>query len=195
MIRLTTLTLALAAAAAIPMTRFQEPEAAQAEATESPWPEAKAEDVADIDSIITALYDVISGDKGEPRDWDRFRSLFHPEQGRLIPLAAEGGRWRALGMTPDGYADQAKVWTQSTAFWEREIARRTERFGGLAHVWTTYAGFNAADAETPFVRGVNSVQLMFDGTRWSILSITWDAETPTQALPAKYLPGAEGESK
>ena len=37
-----------------------------------------------IESIIAATYDVISGAKGEKRDWKRFKALFHP-QARLIP--------------------------------------------------------------------------------------------------------------
>ena len=96
---------------------------------------------------------MISGDKGEARDWDRFRSLFHPELGRLMPLRAKDDRWQATGMEPNDYAEQAKRWSSSQAFYEREIARRTESFGGLCHVWSTYAGFDASDAKEPFVRG------------------------------------------
>ena len=36
-------------------------------------PAADPADVASIDAIITAVYDVISGDAGVARDWDRFR--------------------------------------------------------------------------------------------------------------------------
>ena len=35
-------------------------------------------DVESIDAIISASYDVISGSKDEPRDWNRERSLFYP---------------------------------------------------------------------------------------------------------------------
>ena len=56
------------------------------------------------------------------------------------------------------------------------MAREVERFGGIAHVWSTYEGFKAKDAAVPFVRGINTIQLMQDGARWWILSIGWDAE-------------------
>ena len=46
------------------------------------WPVAKSDDVKSVDAIVAALYDVISGPAGKPRDWDRFRSLFAPD-GRL----------------------------------------------------------------------------------------------------------------
>ena len=46
--------------------------------------EADPKDVASLDAIMKAIYDVISGDAGKPRDWDRFRALFHKDA-RLIP--------------------------------------------------------------------------------------------------------------
>src|SRR5437762_6292309 len=53
--------------------------------TEKPSPSAaNASDVASMDSIVAALYDVISGPAGKKRDWDRMRSLFIPGA-RLIP--------------------------------------------------------------------------------------------------------------
>ncbi len=44
---------------------------------------ANPADVATMDAIVAAVYDVISGPAGK-RDWDRFRSLFIPGA-RLIP--------------------------------------------------------------------------------------------------------------
>ena len=41
--------------------------------------EASPVDVGSIDAIMKAVYDVISGGAGQKRDWDRFRSLFHPD--------------------------------------------------------------------------------------------------------------------
>ncbi|MCK5484075.1 MAG: hypothetical protein KAJ13_10235, partial [Gemmatimonadetes bacterium] len=41
-------------------------------------------DVGSVDSIIEAVYDVISGPAGAERDWDRMRSLFLSDA-RLIP--------------------------------------------------------------------------------------------------------------
>jgi len=54
-------------------------------------PEANPSDVASIDAIVTAAYDVISGPADKKRDWDRERSLFLPGA-RLIPTAVEAGR-------------------------------------------------------------------------------------------------------
>ncbi len=43
------------------------------------WPKAKKADVESVDSLMAALYDVISGPAGKARDWERFRSLFLPD--------------------------------------------------------------------------------------------------------------------
>jgi hypothetical protein len=39
------------------------------------------------------------------------------------------------------------------------------------------------------MRGINSIQLFNDGSRWWILSIYWQHETPQHAIPQKYLQG------
>jgi hypothetical protein len=43
-----------------------------------------AKDVQSVDAIIKALYEVISGEGGAPRNWDRFRFLF-AKDARLVP--------------------------------------------------------------------------------------------------------------
>src|SRR5271154_7616598 len=80
--------------------------AAPAEAqAATPAPAAKPADVASPDAILAATYDVISGPAGQPRDWDRFRSLFLPGA-RLIPARARktGGGYATRSITPDEYA-------------------------------------------------------------------------------------------
>ncbi len=79
--------LALAMAIAVgaqtaPATTTPLPLAPGAIASHPEWPKAKPDDVKSIDSIVAALYAVISGPPGK-RDWDRFRSLFVPGGGRL----------------------------------------------------------------------------------------------------------------
>lgn len=165
------------------------PAAAQAPATPPPAAVSPAPaDVASPEAIVAALYAVISGDRGVARDWDRFRSLFHPS-GRLMPTALDA---RGIGivriLTPDDYVTLAGPVLARDGFHEREIARRTERYGAIAHVFTTYEGLRSLSDPAPFVRGINSIQLFSDGTRWWIISVYWQAETPQLPLPATYLP-------
>ncbi|TAJ60144.1 hypothetical protein [Brevundimonas sp.] len=176
----------LAAALAL---AFAAPAAAQTPAA-PPVPTAAAPDVATPEAIVAALYGVISGDAGVARDWDRFRSLFHPTA-RLMPsgMNREGvGVVRSIA--PDEYITRSEPLLMADGFHEREIARRSERFGHIAHVWSTYESLhNLSDAQ-PFARGVNSIQLFHDGSRWWILSVYWQGETPASPIPADYLPPA-----
>lgn len=147
-------------------------------------------DVATPEAIVAALYDVISGDAGVARDWDRFRGLFHPT-GRLMPTGVNArGVSGTRVLTPEDYVALAGPGLVRDGFHEREIASRIERFGHIAHAWTTYDSVRSLSDAAPFMRGINSIQLLHDGTRWWIISVYWQAETPTIPLPAQYLPPA-----
>ena len=149
--------------------------------------EPRPEDVDSIDSIIAALYDVISGPAGG-RDWDRLRSLYLPEA-RLIPTGTrpngESG-FRVLDV--EGYIAGAKDFLAGSGFFEREIARRTERFGNVAHAFSTYETRWDEDDPEPFLRGINSIQLLNKDGRWWIVTIFWDNESPGKTVPDEYLP-------
>jgi hypothetical protein len=146
-------------------------------------PAANPADVASIDAIIAALYDVISGPAGQARDWNRMRSLFIP-----------GGRLMPTGVRPDGsvvtrilevndYIATSGPRLEQGGFREREIARRVERFGHIAHVFSTYEG--RMETEPTVIRGINSIQLL-NGTRWWVVSVYWEAERPDNPLPQPY---------
>ncbi len=161
-------------------------EAQQTAETAKP-PTAHPGDVASIDAILTTVYSVISGPAGV-RDWDRFRSLFIPEA-RLIAVGFNPqGEFQKTAMDVEGYISRAGGYFMENGFFENEIARRTERFGHIAHAFSTYESRHRADDERPFSRGINSFQLMNDGVRWWVVTIYWEAETPELAIPEKYLP-------
>jgi hypothetical protein len=145
-------------------------------------------DVASIDAIIRAAYDVISGPSGEKRAWDRERSLFYPGA-RLIPTARPGAN---DGLAPqmldvEGFIARVEQYVTENGFFEKEIARHTEQFGHIAHVWSTYESRHNADDPKPFMRGINSIQLFYDGSRWWIVSIYWQPESARDPIPEKYL--------
>jgi hypothetical protein len=146
---------------------------------------ARPGDVDSIDHIVSAVYDVISGPAGA-RDWDRFRSLFHTD-GRLVSSRRnDKGVVLARAMTPDDYAKRAGEYFAKEGFFENSAANRIEVFDHLAHVWSTYESRHAK-SEKPFARGINSFQLIHDGTRWWILSIYWEEEDAAHPLPEKYV--------
>jgi len=150
-------------------------------------PAANPADVASIDSIIAAVYDVISGPAGKKRDWDRMRSLFVPGA-RLIPTGPrQAGGYGSRVLTVDEYIKGASGFFEKEGFYEREIARQTEQFGQIAHVFSTYDSKHAPEDAKPFARGINSIQLMNDGKRWWIVTIFWQGEDEKSPLPEKYL--------
>ncbi len=142
-------------------------------------PAAKPEDVKSLDSILAAIYDVISGPAGD-RDWNRFRSLFVPEARLTSATQKNGGPVRLLDV--EGYARGAGGYFKTHAFYESAIANRVQKFGNIAQVFSSYESRNAP-SEKPFARGVNSIQLFNDGSRWWVISVLWDEETPTNPLP------------
>lgn len=152
-----------------------------------PAPTANASDVASMDSIVAALYDVISGPAGKKRDWDRFQSLFIPGA-RLIPTGKrQSGEIGARVSTAEGYTAANSKFLEENGFFEKEIARRTESFGNIAHVFSTYEARHKSEDPKPFARGINSIQLMNDGKRWWIVTVFWQGEGPDNPLPEKYL--------
>lgn len=157
-----------------------------ASAQEQP-PAARAEDVASVDAIIAALYDVISGPAGQKRDWNRFYSLFVPGA-RLIPTGRnQQGQAMHRVITPQDYAQTSGPRLEERGFFEREIGRTVERFGNIAHVFSAYDSKNALTDAQPFARGINSIQLLHDGTRWWIVSVFWDSERSDNPIPPQYL--------
>ena len=87
----------------------------------------------------------------------------------------------------EGYITRSGNYLETNGFFEKETARRTEQFGHIAHVFSTYEARHKAEDKSPFMRGINSFQLMNDGKRWWVVTIFWEAETPDNQIPEKYL--------
>jgi hypothetical protein len=148
--------------------------------------QARPADVNSIDAIIAAIYDVISGPANQKRDWARMRSLFVPGA-HLIPTGMHPDGKIGIRMLPiDEYISRSEPLMEKEGFFESELSRRTEQFGNIAHVWSTYESRHAK-ADKPFARGINSIQLMNDGQRWWIVNIMWQGESPEHPLPQKYV--------
>jgi hypothetical protein len=80
------------------------------------------------------------------------------------------------------------------AFYEQEIHRVTQRFGNIAHVWSTYVTSNTPSGAR-VNRGISSIQLYFDGSRWWITGWADEGERPGSPIPPAFLPiPAESES-
>ncbi len=146
------------------------------------------EKVKTLDSTIATLYTVISGEKGVERDWKLFKYLFHPDA-KLIPTGKNNeGEFMVRYMKPDDYQKNSGKWLVENGFFEKEIYRKTDGYGNIAHVFSTYESFKSEADEKPFMRGINSIQLLYDGQRWWIINMFWTQETKYNVIPKAYLP-------
>jgi hypothetical protein len=147
-------------------------------------PAAKPDDVKSVESLLAALYDVISGPAGE-RDWNRFRSLFMPNA-RLT--SAEKSPDGAVHVRPNSVEDYVRLggaYFLKNGFFEKPIVSRVQTFGNVAQVFSSYESRHAL-GEAPFARGINSFQLAYDGKRWWVVNILWDEERSDNPLPKEF---------
>ena len=150
-------------------------------------PHAAAADVASPQAVVSAYYASLSGPAGQKRDWNRFLSLFFTGA-RLLPAEGRGHS----GTMPHVFSPQTYLFNvepnmMKEGFIETEIAHRDAGIGKILHVFSTYEVRHAAGEAKPFVRGLNSFQLFFDGQRWWIVSVMWQPETSRLKLPDEYL--------
>jgi len=185
--------LAGGAAQAQPQVQAPATPAAQPQVHTAPAQPAtvKEADGASVDSTVAALYEVISGPAGAPRNWNRMRALFAPEARLSMIVPQNNGSYALRPMTVEDYISRNMSTFSANGFYEREIARRTEAFGQLVHVFSTYELLRAPHDTKPFMRGMNSIQLVHDGKRWWIANLVWRAEDAHLTLPERYLPGSE----
>ena len=151
----------------------------------------RPEDVASPEAIVEAAYAVIARAPGEPFDWDRFRSLFLPEA-RLIPNSEQRqGSFDVL--SPEEFIAWVNEFMppagseNDQGFQEEQISAEVERYGDIAHVFSTYQS-HLWDSDEILGRGINSFQLVHDGDRWWIAGIVWDEENGAGPIPPEYLP-------
>ena len=149
--------------------------------------DAAPADVETTQSIIEAMYESICGPAGQPRRWNRIRSLCLPQACFIrVGKLPEGTLGCKVMRTPE-YIEQMEPWLLANGFYEKEVHRVEERFGNIAQVFSTYESRRSADDPEPFMRGVNSFQLMHDGRRWWIVNVMWQHESPENPLPPEYL--------
>lgn len=143
-------------------------------------------DVATLDAIVAAFYDVISGPAGEARDWARDSTLYSDDL-RFRFTVGEGSERRWVTVDHAEYARQSGPFLES-GFFEREIHRVVRRFGDMAHIFSTYEWSSPTEQGPQRGRGINSIELIHDRDRWWITYVQWHNETPEHPIPEEYLP-------
>lgn len=137
-----------------------------------------------LEQLIKAVDAAVSG----PADKDRtcFRALFTADA-RLIPIriSADGTVTPRVLSVQDWIDAVAK--RAPGVFYEHQVKVGTESWAHLAHLWSTYTTSETPNGK-PIDRGINSIQAIYDGKQWHVIEIVWQAETPTEPVPERYLP-------
>jgi hypothetical protein len=146
----------------------------------------RQDDVATIDGMVKAYYEVVTGPAGQPRDWARDRTLYIKDLRFVIVDFDKNGQPAPKIVDHQQFVDSSNAML-TKGFVEKEIHRVTERFGPIAHVWSTY---ETRQTETgPIImRGINSIELFWDGKRWWIANAIWTDESKENPIPKEYLP-------
>ncbi|HEY0740287.1 MAG TPA: hypothetical protein VGD40_02460 [Chryseosolibacter sp.] len=145
------------------------------------------DDARSVDSIITAVYDVISGEKDQPQDWARFKNLFTADA-RLIPtFTNKEGKVVSRTLTVDDYQASFTKMISQHGFYEKQIASVQEEFGNIVHVFSTYETRHEKNGPVKS-RGINSIQLLKGNDRYYVMTIAWSQEDARTPIPSRYLP-------
>ena len=149
-----------------------------------------SEDVLSVDAIITSLYESISFRPGSQPDYERLKTLFHP-QGRLIPPKADKEP-RVHALDIETFISRSREFVvisglEKRGFIEKEVRRIPESFGTIVHAFSTYETRYLPTDSAPLQRGINSIQLVKEGGRWWVMTVLWDLERVKVQIPPKYL--------
>ena len=142
-------------------------------------------DVLTIDGIIEAFYEVVSGEAGEKRQWERDLSIHNPNA-IYSYLNEVNGKLKQVTMSLKDFHKETDAMVIETAFYESEINREVRIFGNIAHVWSTYETRILKNGPVAR-RGINSIQLFFENGKWSIVSLIFERER-AEKIPKTFEP-------
>ena len=148
--------------------------------------DARPDDVGSVDGVLRAFYEVTNVAPGAPRQWARDRTLYVPWI-RFVALGPGAtGRPKVTVWTHDEFVAASDP-LMAKGFVEREIHRVTRRYGNMVHVDSTYEILPGPGSPVRG-RGVNSLDLYFDGQRWWVASVVWQSEDAAHPIPPELLP-------
>jgi hypothetical protein len=133
-------------------------------------------DSGEVRALLEAFYEVISFEDGSTPDWPRMAELFS-QHARITRVTPEAIDYMDLE-TFRGMAEEMIEVGAFSSFYEREIARRIDRYGQVIHVASAYETKISETAADYIGQGVNSLQLIHEAGAWKIVSLCWDDSAP-----------------
>lgn len=141
----------------------------------------RAADDPAIVQALSELYEVISFEEGAEPNWDGLQAVFH-ERARITRITPEGSDY----LEPASFLAMTRSMVELgayTSFYEFELEREVRQFGNMAQVWSLYETRRNRSAEKPLGRGINSIQLIYEGDRWRVLGLLWDEQHAERQQP------------
>jgi len=149
--------------------------------------EKKAPDtlaVKSIDAIVNEVLEIVSGEPGEKRDWDKFRNLFLPTATFTVLSHDESAPHPVETISLNDFIELMDDPYYDQGFKEYEINKIVEEYNGIAQV---FQAFHTIDSQGYEGKGMTSYQLIFFKDRWWISSILWTGDSNGIEVPDKYL--------
>ena len=138
-------------------------------------------DVASVDAIINAYYDVVSGSSKEPWEFERDKYI-HSKNAVITRLDQNGkaeshtleAEYIPIGLSP------------KEDFHEKELKRMVSKYGNVAQVWSAFEIRTDPKIESN-IKGLNSIQLHYENGRWWIDSWTCEMESEKNSVVTEFM--------
>ena len=134
---------------------------------------------------IEALYGMVSIDPGPEPDWEMFRDVFLEE---ALLVFSPRGTQPMRPMSVGGFIQDWKDFfrdaeLEERGFYETIAAMKVTEFGSIAHAFVIFEPRYGEGGPDIQLRGLDSIELSHDGTRWWVAAITTDFEGPGKTIP------------
>ena len=120
-------------------------------------------------NISKTVYDLISGDTGQKRDWDKFRGLFKKD---AVVNVVDSKLNETKTLTVEDYIKNLESVIGNDGYWISEINSKTHISGNLTHVFSTFEVRKQKDDKISFLYGVISLQVVSDRSGSQIVSFS-----------------------
>lgn len=125
-----------------------------------------------IQETIDEFYSIISGNKGDKRDWEKFRSLFLSEDSSLAPIKFNGEN---KSFNVNTFIVRQNNFLSNNDFYEYGLNFKIEVFGNIAHVYSEYEAKRKKEDLDLIKQGVTLVHMVKDKQVWKIHSMLWQS--------------------
>jgi hypothetical protein len=144
-----------------------------------------AEAASTPEGLIRALYDMVSFDAGPEPDWEMFREVFL-DDAVLVFSPSRAQPMRVMGV--DGFIQDWRDFFRDAelagkGFHETIAGLEVTEFGGLAHAFVIFEPRIGTEPPPRQIRGLDSIELCYDGERWWVAAITTEFEGPGKTIP------------